>query len=73
MIKALSLLCFEFKLNRLNLIPHVSWGKVQGTVELLYDKTGSATDDYLICFEDYILAFWKWRDAPSTRSAHYPS
>lgn len=72
-IKAFSLLCFEFKLNRPNLIPYVSWGKVQGIIELLYDKIGSATDDYFMCFRDYILAFQKWRDTPSSCSAHYPS
>lgn len=48
MIKAFSLsLCFEFKLNRPNLISHVSWGKVEGIIELSYDKAGGATDDFI--------------------------
>lgn len=46
-IKGFSLLCFEFELNRPNLISHVSWRKVQGIIELSCDKTGSATDGFI--------------------------
>lgn len=47
-IKAFSLsLCFEFKLNRPNTISRVSWGKVQGIIELSYGNTNSATDDFI--------------------------
>lgn len=60
MIKAFSLsLCFGFKINKPNLISQVSQGKIQGIIELSYDKTGNATDDYFLCFKDYMEAFQK--------------